>query len=266
MNKLALMGGFVGCLGLVGCGSSSDSGPSVKEYSLDGYKGRSVSTQSIQGTWVMVSNVDGDVTSPEGNFKAQESIKEAFIFVEDQGTLFKLNCDGSFASFVSISGNTLSLNGLSATLSNNSALSFVQVEQESANGVSYRLSYEGEAVKISDSILPLATLSVASDDDNDFSNLGCVAQSNGYFDEGGSVSQFETVQTDNVELERFTGSEGYTAIYTDLPDYLEFDTDFGHIADFSIDTISDNSQLISFNGSHSFDSVSGTINVNLPAQ
>ncbi|GAA6134149.1 hypothetical protein NBRC116188_09380 [Oceaniserpentilla sp. 4NH20-0058] len=253
---------------LVGCGSGSSgsNGPSVSEYSLDSFQGRSVSTQSIVGTWVMTGTIDIEASSSQKSANGKEALKETFIIVEDSGSLYKLTCDETYAARVSVNGDTISFSGLNATLNNNSEFSGTNSESIYDSGVTINVTLDLDAVKISDSTNPLATLNISNDTESDSGGLGCVSQSNGYVNASAESVSFETVQTHYVDLERYTGDDGYTAIYTDLQGYYDYDTDYGDSVEFDILTHSESSQVISFNGSDRYGNISGAINVNLPVQ
>lgn len=253
---------------LVGCGSGSDGGPSVKYYSLDGFEGRSVGTTSIEGTWVMTGSTElnaSSSSSQEANGK--EAFKEMFVIFENEGSFFKLNCDGSYYSYVYISGNSANFSGITGSLTNNKQFNGSFTDQGYESGVSYSLQGQAEAVKISDSTNPIASLTISnSNGESDFENLGCIAFSNGYASGGGRTQEFEVILTDNIDLERHKGEENYTAIYNDIAGFYDYDTDYGDLVEFSIDDLSETSHVISFEASDSFRSMSGTINVNLPLQ
>lgn len=284
MIKQISIGAFL-TAGLVGCGgdSSSDSNKlSAEPYSLAAYQDRVVDTTTIDGTWVAISS--GNFSSSSGGIPYSSTYygKEYFVIkTVDYGNnggpvlIEKGDCSGD-KTIIQVSGDTISYRDFQGTISDNSAYTGTFTNNYSDIQEDYieKDTATVEAIKISDSVDNFATLSINSQiEGTSTEELNCFHQINGVGSSQGQSASFN---------EYGAGSDdGYlwTEIYNSNPvfSWLEIDlelfdhglylySDEGNSINVTLNSQTDLNLNLSFNGSSDTESVTGSIQLQLPAQ
>lgn len=130
----------------------------AEQFSLDGYEGRTVSTDTLEGTWVVVIKGTYDILSDDITESGKSYIKQILTIYNDNDQYFAGDCQGNNYPIV-FSENTLKFHHYHAPLeiSNNNALS--QSSSESIiqeDGSTKEQSWDTKAIKVSNQIYPFA--------------------------------------------------------------------------------------------------------------
>ena len=254
---------------LVGCGSGD--GGSNGAYSINEYKGRSVSSNSLLGTWVSVSSSDLEATGKGDyiGYRHQESYnnKEFFAIIEIENQLYKTDCTYGRIP-LEVSGNSIKYSEDDVlTITNNSTFIGSGSEQYSDDEGSGSFNWSVEAVKVSDSTANFVTLSLNRTDG--YSNSGlldCVEVSNysksgSNPEEGSYIYKEEQVITWPIEFINvdYGDGDGYVALESFVSDLSDYDTDFGDSVSFSVES---NEEVINFSATDESSTLTGVISVN----
>lgn len=132
--------------------------PYVETFSLAGYEGRAVSTDTLEGTWVVVIKGAYEIISDDNIESGTSYIKQIVAIYNANGQYFAGDCQGNNFPVV-FSENTLKFHHYHASLvvTNNTSLS--QSSNESIlqeDGSSKVQSWDTKAIKVSDQIYPFA--------------------------------------------------------------------------------------------------------------
>ena len=251
---------------LSACGGSSKSKQSVAEFSLTPYEGRTVSSDSIVGTWVSVS--EGEETYVDDEFTGNYDVaaKEYFTIRDSGFGYVKDSCESGFNTVSQINGR-IEFGGISGTLINNQKISATSIEE----GSGYTRSYSYEMVKISDSTQAFGVVNITEAGNGVITeNVSCFQQSSALesYSDSNDTYKLEgylvrTVDYSMIDLQKWSGTYGYTYIYSDGS---FFDTDYGDTVDFRVSSNSSTAHNISYNGSNNTEDISGTIQIQLPSQ
>lgn len=154
---------LIAVLSLACDGSSSNSGK-IESYSLDEYRGRNVSSDSLAGTWVSVSLGEANSISDFGDIYEQSSTKEYFVIrAVGDSSYQKASCTSRFYDIEKEGTNESSFEGIKGTFTNNNSFSGertveFQIE-DSPDGNYSESSYERfQMIKISDRVQSLGTV------------------------------------------------------------------------------------------------------------
>jgi len=207
---------------LTACGGSSGSN-GVKPYSLNDYKGRSVSSESLVGTWVSVSTGQRILAGYSAYTEYTEvsySNKQYFVITETDAGYSKASCNGGYDS-INQNGNQISFNGMTGSIVDNQSLIFSKSSELSFKGVTYSEFQNFEMIKISDSVEKVGVVSLTGFpyDDHEL-NVGCFNQiketsldtpNDPYALEGYFVGEQDVVSS--TSLLKYSGSINRTLIY-----------------------------------------------------
>lgn len=265
---------------LTACGgSSSSSSDSVQEYDLSTYEGRTVSTENLVGTWVMVATGTELSSLPGITSNSSSATKEYFVVRETESGDFESSDCGSGFSTLIIEGNIMTLEGGTATIIDNQKVSGSLENNYVGEGV-----FEGynttrtatfQSVKISDSVESFGSISkTVAGEDTVTEGIFCFAQNNSVgtvSSEDGSGSYkgtdfevgLENSSDDDFSFDKWSGTSSGFEIEIDLD---TFSTDEGNEASFTVDSESSTSIMITYNGSNDSGDVSGTVQIQLPLQ
>ncbi len=144
---------------LVGCGGSSSSSNKVDPYSLDDYRGRNVSSDSLTGTWVSVSEwqyfeYNGDI------YRNYFVSKKYFLITGVEGEYVMSSCDDGYDSLLI---NDFSPFKFSDAAIDNQYFSTSESEEVNFDGRNYLNFKSFEMVKISDSTDNFGSLELTGD-------------------------------------------------------------------------------------------------------
>lgn len=267
MAYKAVLVAALGSVVLVGCGSGSDSVGPVSEYSLSDYEGRTVSEATLAGTWVAVGTGYQEASSSKGTSTKNFATKEYFVITGTDGNYVKSSCSYSSTYNISQEGDRIEFDDFVGSLTSNKSMTGKIEESFSYEDEDYVETSETNltAVKISDDTGSVATITAVVNGQDSEAELFCYQQSN-------SVAKFkslsavsEEISTSILDLERWTGDDGYTALYSS--EYsVDLDTDFGDSVNFEINVDSSLSETVNFNATDGSASVTGSIVVQLPVQ
>jgi hypothetical protein len=271
----------------VGCGSGSDSSShELKEYSLSDYEGRSVSTDTLAGTWVLIASGSFEQTFPDGTYAGTLIGKEFFVIrpIGDTANYEKSTCYGDGFLDIPIDGSSVDLEFAQGTIQNNimiQASKLIDVSSEDERFDEKQGELDGKylytMVKISDSINSIgsATKNLANADEEalevfcfnktEVARLydGSVIEETSWsaaFD-ASSSSSFLFKEINNKTLEESKNEILLNAGET----FYEKDDD---TVSFSLDEENSFNISLSYNASNSInaDSVVGSVTINLPEQ
>ena len=256
---------------LVGCGSGSDSAGSVTEYDLSEYEGRSVSTDTLAGTWVAIGTGSDQFSHSEGVTTRNTAVKEYFVIKDTGNGYTKPRCDYETNYNVLLEGDSIQVNDFVGTVTDNKTITgkIVDSYTETEGGEDYAQESITNLtiVKISDSVSAIAKVTANVNVETVEKDVFCYQQSN-------TAARFKSlsakaleIETPVIELTRWVGDEGYTAL--DSYAFSVFlDTDDGDNISFDVNTDSSLSETVTFTASSvtNTDSVTGSIVVQLPVQ
>jgi len=270
MKKSVLLGtGILATVLLTGCGgSSSGGGTSVTEYSLSDYEGRTVSSDTLAGTWVAVGTGSATYEVEEGSALSKWAVKEYFVIKEGASDPDKASCHAGFIS-TDIVGDQITVENFSGTVSGNTIISGAESENEG------KIVTNLSIVKISDSVEALGTITVNVAGLGSLSQgLYCFQQKNEVGEVNGSYYgaseeyQLSASAGDDVFLQKVSGTVSSKDVSVYSSAFVgEFLTKDGASANFTVNSSTDLTESISFDASStSGASVTGTVQVQLPAQ
>ncbi len=265
---------------LTACGgSSSSSSDSVQEYDLSTYEGRSVSTETLVGTWVMVATGTQLSTFSDITMSSSSATKEYFVVREtESGGFESSDCDSGFSTLV-IEGNIMTLNGGTATITDNQkvsgSLEINFVSEGELEGYNITRTATFQSVKISDEVESIGSVSKAiAGEETVTKDIFCFAQNNSVItvsgeDVSGNAKGtdfeigLESASDDDFTFDKWSGTSSGVEIEISSN---SFRTDEGNDAAFTVDSESDTSIMITYNGSNNSGDVSGTVQIQLPLQ
>lgn len=256
---------------LVGCGSGSDSAGSVTEYDLSEYEGRTVATDTLAGTWVAIGTGSDEFSHSEGVTLRNRAVKEFFVIKDTGNGYTKPRCDYETNYNVVLEGDSIQVNDFVGTVTDNKTITgkIVDSYTETEGGEDYAQESITNLtiVKISDSVSAIAKVTANVNGETVEKDVFCYQQSN-------TAARFKSlsakaleIETPVIELTRWVGDEGYTAL--DSYAFSVFwDTDDGDNISFDVNTDSSLSETVTFTASSGTnnDSVTGSIVVQLPVQ
>ncbi|MEH6347691.1 MAG: hypothetical protein V7785_21525 [Bermanella sp.] len=254
---------------LIACGGSSSDSNKPKPYSLDGYQGRNVNSDSLAGTWVSVSEQRDLLSGDNEAFEEYYDINKEYFVIDGSGNEFlKTSCTDNNGSIIEMNGDEITVNGNTGLIVNNQYLFTSQEEKPLYSGYDHVTTSSFEMIKISDSTEPFGLLELTGDFwDGLERSVDCFRQ--GYF------------YRENFMYDSYVNKEIY-AIGLDYASAIKLEQYSGGWADITIDifglsflndgtSISINSQS---NTAHSIDIVGsdgfegmvmkGNINIQLP--
>lgn len=250
-------------------GSSSKSTSSMASFSLDSYEGRSVTSTSLEGTWVSVGTGDATIIDSDFTEEYDFSVKEYFLIAAIEGGYIKASCDGGISS-IQQSGDQISFEGMNGTLTNNQSISASLVIDDNAGGVSYSEHDTFTMLKISDSVGYIGSLETKEPGSSQSTQrVICFKQLQGNVTwDGDYDTSIETysVGLDNapsLSLEKWEGGVTYTALNLNGE---TFESSSNDTVGFSVNSDTTLQNNISFYGSNYSDDVTGTIQIQLPTQ
>ncbi len=247
---------------LTACGGSSSSSDSVESYDTDSYEGRTVSSDSLAGTWVSVHSGDFTDTEDGVTVKISYASKEYFVIRPTDNGYEKASCSSSLGF-----RDVRQEEDGQVTFDYNNTASVTDNKEMSGTLETYYFDSEEvpfQALKISDQFDSIGSMSttgsVAAEED-----IFCFSQSNGILTWNGSHANSSQDYKAGFEGDyiRFSKDEEDINIYS--PDY-DFNTYEGETASLSVSSKSDSSQQMSFYGSNDSDDINGTIQIQLPLQ
>ncbi|MFT5593386.1 MAG: hypothetical protein ACI8SR_001767 [Oceanicoccus sp.] len=250
---------------LVGCGGSgSGSDVSVKEYSLFEYEGRTVSADTLAGTWVAV--VSGTATGTyQGETETTTFSTQDFFIIKQTSTGYeKASCESYFDNRITLNDGSIEIpnEDFTGTVTNNSVITG-KIEEN--HGTNFTLVGDVSAIKISDATTSIATISANINGENQTQELSCFRKTNEVSKFKGSSIISDDIESSVLELSRVSGADNYTTLYSSQYG-ADWDTDDGESINFELNVDSNLSETVNFNGTDGLSSVTGTIVVQLPVQ
>lgn len=274
MAYKAVLAALMSSTVLVGCGSGSDSESlgSASEYNLSDYEGRSVSSDTLAGTWVAVSSGYSELTHSQGTTKTNLSGKEYFVITKEGNDYHKASCGYDTTNKITLDGGSLEVKAekFVGTVTDNKTITgkiefdINDIEDNETGSVLQNI----EIVKISDEIGSLAMVTVNVNSVNDETAISCYQKSNSTFTFGSLSGKSEEIKTPLVDINRLNGGGDDSELsYTNWPSVdLDFESYKGHSVSFDVNVDSSLSETVNFTASNGSDSVTGTIVVQLPVQ
>lgn len=144
---------------LIACGSSSSNSNKPKPYSLDDYRGRMVSSDSLAGTWVSVSEWQYFQYGNEVHRDYFVS-KKYFLITGVEGEYAMSSCDNGYSDLLI---NDYSPYSFSDTTIENQYFSTSESEEVNFDGRNYLNFRSFEMIKISDNTDNLGLLELKGD-------------------------------------------------------------------------------------------------------
>lgn len=272
MSKRLMTLGLCGAM-LLGCGSESDSSFNVDEYSLSAYEGRSVSTETLAGTWVAVGTGFDDINSNvAGSVEKHFAFKEYFVISPSEGVYQKRNCREDAAVDILVSDSVIEFDTFEGTIIDNKQMSVTSIVEESYQdedeSYTTKETINMIALKISDETTSFANISANDGSGEQSDNLFCFSQSNGYIESKRANVSFVKIETYSGSMAKYEGDEfsKWIDIFVGNLIYYFTTDESGHAISFDISSDSSLQDTITFNASDNSDSVIGKIKVDLPAQ
>ena len=271
MKKSVLLGtGILAAALLTGCGGSSSGGSSLQEYGMSAYDDRTVSVDTLAGTWVAAGT--GSISGSQAS--GRTAFKEYFIIRETQSGYEKARCEHGFEA-MTLTGDQFAVeydgnytDKLSGTITDNSQITGVgKISHDGGDTDSSFL-----AVKISDAVTPLGTIdfniSKGGQVVQSSVDLFCAQQANS----SGTVTGVGAVTAITYEF----GDESQRALIADkssgavsntwFDGYFNLDTDNGDSVNFEVTSETALTLTMSLSGSSSVLSGTGTVQIQLPVQ
>jgi len=259
---------------LSACGGSSKSKQSIAEFSLNSYEGRTVSSDSIVGTWVSVSEGEREEVYTEDDFTSTYNIasKEYFIIRDIGSGYAKESCYG-WSSTVYESDGEIGFEGITGTLINNQRVSGMRTEEQNFSDWSYSEYTTFEMIKISDSTEAIGTMELAeAGNGSNVVDVKCFQQNSQVeswdaSDDTATIESYLISRSDRSYVELFKWSSDLADSFTGI--YAKgsfFNSDDNDTVDFRVSSESNVAHNISFNGSNEETDISGTIQIQLPSQ
>ncbi len=254
---------------LIACGSSSSDSNKPKPYSLDDYQGRTVSSDSLAGTWVSVSERRDLLSGDNEEFEEIYDVNKEYFVINGSGNEYlKTSCTDNNESIIEMNGDEITVNGNTGSIVNNQYLFTSQEEEPSYSGYEHVTTSSFEMIKISDSTEPFGLLELTGDFWGGIeSSVGCFRQGHFYIE--------------NFMYDSYVNKENYS-IGLEYASVIKLEQYSGGWADIAIDilglsflnngtSISVNSQSsaahnIDIVGSDGFEGMvmKGNINIQLP--
>ncbi len=268
---------------LSACGSSSSddeqdpSGPtpneeSFEKFDLSAYEARTISAETLAGTWVKVSSVEWAEGNSDGIPPQNSQIKE-YSVIRAVGTGYEKSISEGFFGTVTVDGNDVAFEygGIGTIIDNN----HISGTREKTNEVY-------EMVKISDAVTPFGMANYNFNGEEITKNIFCLYQEKtDYLTDTGSDFDNDHKYTLEIGFEDGLSGDDFIGVYTwnetepDLNNYYQlklnveetkFQTYQGDTASFTMDVEASFSNTMTFSGADGADSVSGTIQIQLPVQ
>jgi hypothetical protein len=253
---------------LAACGGGSGGSASVTEYSLADYEGRTVSAETLAGTWVAVGTGTYSYTDEDATGIENIAVKEYFVIEDTGSSLVKADCEGYGSDTISVSGNEITYGDFSGTVVDNQSISgSISSSDEWSNGISEQTDIALSIVKISDATSPFGAIAVNTTTGPLSTELSCFQQYNSVASwNGESDGAALIIEAYPMTLTSWTGTYAYTSLESTSPSaYL--DTDYeGESVTFDLTSDSSLTETVTFSASDSTLSLTGTIQVQLPAQ
>jgi hypothetical protein len=256
-------------ISLVGCGSDSDDGSALAEFSLNDYEGRVVSTDTLSGTWVAVGTGTYSYTDPDYSDKEDLVLKEYFVITGDSDAGYtRANCESYGTESIIINANSIAFGNVTGTVADNKSMTAVSYyKDEFSDGSIESSTIDLSIIKISDATDSFGTVkaNVAGFGPID-SDISCYQQVNGKGVARGESYTSNYVFTTPVELNKFVGAFDYTSLSSSLYSTYIYSDEAGESASFEVNATSALTESVTFSASNSTKSVTGTISVSLPVQ
>ena len=156
---------------LIACGSSSSDSNKPKPYSLDDYQGRTVSSDSLAGTWVSVGTGEINYSSDFGDAYEEYSSKEYFVIRSVRASLYqKASCFSHFYDIEIEGDSEFSFEGIKGSFTNNNSFSGerktdVQLDDTPDGSYSESSNEQFIMVKISDDVESIGWVATTIDGD-----------------------------------------------------------------------------------------------------
>jgi hypothetical protein len=269
MNKI--INGLACCgiaMSLVGCGSDSDDSGALVEFSLSGYEGRVVSTDTLSGTWVAVGvgveNIEAEgITSTENLV-----LKEYFTITgSNESGYEKTRCEYAGTENITLSpvNNEFSFGEVTGTIIDNKSITATFKQSFDDDSFSSVRTINLSAIKISDATSSIGTITADIAGAESLSiDISCYQQINGKGSGGGSSYSSQFVDTSSLQFQRYTGEFGYRSLDSSLLRFYLDTDEAGQSVSFDVNAVSDLSETVTFSGSDNSTSVTGIIQVDLP--
>jgi hypothetical protein len=272
------------------CGGGSSSSNKLSPYSLDDYRGRNVSSDSLAGTWVSVSEWQA-FQFYDDIYRDYLVAKEYFVITENDGVYARTSCDidtsdflktyDDFDSSIDVNSEDIERNGdevsfgwITGTVIDNQYLSMLSKEDVLFEGKNYSNYTSFKMIKISDSTESIGiSETLVTGNDKEESGINCLSESK-WLKEFDSSDEYTLLtnyllgsdtadgSSQGIELREHTGLLKHS--------YINFRGLIFQNQDANIELKSKSNSVhnLSYSGSHGPESLEleGSIQVQLPAQ
>ena len=260
----------LGIVLLSGCGEGADkASQSVRNFSLKPYEGRTVSPDSIEGTWVSVRKGVGLVEYEGIKVNIEAESKEYFVIRASNSLYSMISCE-SGAREIYVNDGQITIEGVTASLADNQKISGTKNFPRGFGGEGGSYTEEFAMVKISDSDDEVGTLSMTeAGNQSTTENVFCMKESmvdvttDGLEKVSSSMFQAGLVSSPKLHLTKNTGRNSFTFI---LAKNFVFNSKDSHSVGFTENSKSNTENNISFYGSNNVADLTGTIKIQLPLQ
>ncbi len=256
---------------LSACGSDSKDNDQVNNYDLTPYEGRNVNPSSLEGTWVAIGYGTRRIVTDEKSTTINSASKEYFVIRETDTGYEKAKCGSGFEN-ITINGEQIIFqnNEITGTIiENNKIIAEYNNSSISMDSV-YGAFKTFNMVKISNEINPIGTVNTTDNENlSSIKDVFCFKQSNEDYIKSSyngirykySLSQDNTDRF-NIFVTLWIGQDASKDIY--IHNGYNYSTTDNEKVEFSIDSETDTSLSISFEGANTDDSMIGTIEIQLP--
>ena len=259
---------------LYGCGGDSSgndskTAPAAKSFDISAYDAVASYTDTLAGTWVAVST--GWQKISEGEYEVYNNISERRFFVirENGNSYQSSNCISDGFSNIYGAGDNITIPEIgNLSVESSSSIYGTQALNESAYGVTMTGSTTTQIVKISNSVNSIGTFTSNYIGETNISDVHCVAEGSAGGTDGdvtGTATVFMTNAGDVEFSTESANSNGYSYKEINL-DYKEWNTDYGDSVSIYLSHQDDFAFTLNFNASGYSNSISGSLNVQLPRQ